>query len=327
MKVMLRWPRFPISPLALGICLLAGICPVLSSLASSPVAPKHPIAKLERLQQAFRHDRFVAYTPSEYDPREGFKKPASEVGIRADLQILRPYFDALVTYSCNAEDGMDSIVPEAARLNFHVVLGIWDVTSVREIETAVSLARQYPKTVIAVIVGNETQLFRRADWKGLEAAIRLVQAALPDVPVSTSEPISSYGNRFLRRTVDFHAPNCHWIFQSSEKDKVDTSAAVAWLKERVESLQEIPDGDKPVLIKEHGLPSEPAPFTPELQVQYWKHWMAAKPNSEKCASVFFEYCDLPWMKAQTGQEYEAHWGAWSDQRHPKPVVDILSRFR
>lgn len=308
----------------LVFCLL--FCLVVC-LSLSPIAPQKS-KKMDRLKQAFRKDRFVAYTPSEYNPLPGQKKPATFESILVDLQTLRPYFNALVTYSCNADDGLDKIVPIAERLGYHVVLGIWDVQSVREIETAVSLARRHPNTVIGIIVGNETLTMRRASWEALGAAIRIVQAALPDVAVSTTEPITEYGDEELRRIVDFHAPNCHWVFQGGNRQ--DVRAAIEWLKQRIKSLQELPYGNKPILIKEHGLPSAPLPFTPELQAQYWKIWLTEMPNTEMRASVFWEAFDLPW-KSQTNpselSEMEAHWGGWDQQRKPKPVVSILPRLR
>jgi exo-beta-1,3-glucanase (GH17 family) len=283
--------------------------------------------KLERLQQAFREDHFVAYTPSEYNPLPNEKKRATAESIRADLEVLKPFFNALVTYSCSANEGVDQIVPVAAELGFHVILGIWDVRSVREIETAVRLARTYPDTVLAIIVGNETLLFRRADWEELAAAIRLVQTALPGIPVSTTEPITEYGDEDLRRIVDFHAPNCHWVFQGG--DRQDVQAAVSWLKERIEALQGLPFGDKPVLIKEQGVPSGPAPFTPELQAEYWAAWLKTMPNTERCASAFWEAFDLVW-KPKTNpsdlSEMEAHWGGWDQIRRPKPVVNVLPQW-
>lgn len=277
------------------------------------------------MRHAFQSNKFVAYTPSEYCPLAGKITNATEESIRADLLVLKPNFDVLVTYSSNPAHGLDQVVPLAGELRMRVVLGIWDVRSVREIETAVTLSRKYSNTVIGVIVGNETQL-RAEKWENLEAAIKLVRAALPDVPVSTSEPITSYGNDDLREVVDFHAPICLWIFQGGNRH--DPKAAVAWLKERITSLREMPGGDKPILIKEHGLPSGPDPFTPELQKEYWQIWMKEMPNTEKYTSNVFESFDLPWKPKTNPSELgasEAFWGAWASQRRPKPIVAVLPK--
>lgn len=299
-------------------------------LSAESEAQKRPaqtaISGMDRLKQAFRATAFVCYTPSEMDPRPGHLKPATDLGIRADLQTLHPYFSGIVTYSCSAEQGMDRIVPLAERQGFQVILGVWDVKSVTELETAVRLARSYPKTVIAVIIGNETQLSGRADWASLEAAIRLVRAALPGMPLSTSEPISSYGNPDLRRIVDFHSPIAHWIFQGG--DSQDVGQAIQWARRRIAALQSQTEGGKPILIKESGLPSGPAPFSPELQEQYWKTWRAGNPNTAQCATSFWEAFDAPW-KTETNPSQltatEAHWGGWDEKRLPKRVIQSLPR--
>ncbi len=285
-----------------------------------------PGAEWGALKQAFLKNRFVAYTPSEYNPLKAQFKPATRDGIRADLEILKPFFNGLVTYSCNADQGVDQIVPIAATMGFQVILGIWDIHSVVELETAVRLARQYPRTVIAVIVGNETQL-RGEKWENLEAAIGLVRAALPGVPISTSEPISAYGNQELRRIVDFHSPTCHWVFSGG--DRRNAEAAVVWLRERIDALRSLQEGTKPILIKEHGFPAGPPPFNAETQAAYWRLVQEKLPSTETSALVFFEAFDLKWKPKTNPSEIaasEAHWGAWDDQRKQKPVAATFSKI-
>src|SRR5882672_1172298 len=99
---------------------------------------------LTQLRGVFLGDRFVAYAPSTFDPlRLPFVK-VSEAGIAADLAVVRPYFSGLVTYSCDPRSGMDRIVPAADRMNFKVIVGVWDVTSAEELDSAMRLAAAYP---------------------------------------------------------------------------------------------------------------------------------------------------------------------------------------
>lgn len=305
------------------IALITAVSLLLSSEARLVAASARG---MERLQTAIQKDRCVAYTPLEYCPLAGSFTNATAQSIRTDLSVLKPYFNLLVTYSCNPDHGLDQVVPVAAELEMRVVLGIWDVRSVREIEAAVSVTRRHSNTVVGIIVGNETQL-RGETWGNLESAIRLVRAALPDVPVSTSEPISSYGDDDLRAIVDFHAPICMWIFQGG--NRLDAKAAVGWTKERINSLRELPNGGKPILIKEHGLPSGPDPFTPDIQKQYWEMWQKEMPNTEDHTANVFEAYDL-WWKPKTNPSdlgaTEAFWGAWDGQRQPKVVVMALPKL-
>lgn len=279
---------------------------------------------LPRLREAFATQRFVAYTPTSQDPTAGV--PANPAGIRADLTALRPYFDAVVTYSSDPRAAMDSVVPIAAELGMQVVLGIWNVGSEQELAAAVLAARTHPETVLAVLVGNETQLAGRATPEDLEAALTRVREALPGVPVSTSEPPHHLSRPSLQRLLDFHAPNIHWLFAGGER--TDYEAAVRWLAGRVDALRELPFGDKPVLLKESGLPSGPEPFSEALQARYWQAWFAARPNSTELATVIFEAFDAPWKPSAIPGELsavEAHWGAFRHDLSAKPVVGLLPR--
>ena len=143
--------------------------------------------------------------------------------------------------------------------------------------------------------------------------------AAPEMPVSTSEPISSYGNDALCQITDFHSPNVHWIFQGGNRQ--DVKAALDWLTERTQALRSI--YPKPLLVKEHGMPSGPDPFTEALQSNYWAQVLQRVPNSTNQSVVFFEAFDLPFKTITQQSELastEAHWGAWDKDRRPKPVL-------
>lgn len=308
--------------LAFAIGVLVGLLwPRGRSTSLQTVSTKQELNPLARLSSAFLRERFVAYSPSEFNPLLRDAEPISDESIRADLRVVRSRFSAIVTYSCDPRPGLDRIVHVAREVDMRVIVGIWDVRSVVELETAVHLAKEFPDTVVGVLVGNETML-RGGKWEQLEAAIRLVKTALPDVPVSTSEPISAYGNEDLRSITDFHAPNIHWIFHSNQRQDID--GALEWLLERTQALQEI--APKPTLTKEHGLPSGPEPFSELLQSNYWAKLVQRAPNSVTQAIAFFEAFDLP-FKTNTQQSElsatEAHWGAWNVDRQPKPVLSVF----
>lgn len=286
-------------------------------------ATSAPSDKCAKLVAALRQDRFVAYTPSEYDPFSKSKSFASIEGIRQDLEVIRPYFTGIVTYSCDSLQGMDQIVPVAKDFDMRVIVGIWNVKSAHEIATAVDLAARYPDTVMGLIVGNETML-RGGSFEAVAASLQLVRRALPQVPLSTSEPVSAYGKDELRELVDFHSPNIHWIFH--DRQSQNASEATAWLWERGLALGELPSGDKPVLLKEHGFPSGPQPFSEALQSNYWSQAATRYGGSKPVGLVFFEAFDLPWKSRSNPSEFsesEAHWGAWTRERRPKPVVNVL----
>jgi len=309
--------------MALFIGLGVGDLPALGQVPQlGGVIASRPMPNMERLSTALSRDRFVAYSPSQFNPLDGERAAIDTESIRRDLQAMRGHFSGLVTYSCDPRRGLDLVVPVARDLDMRVIIGVWDVRSVGELAAAVRLASEFPETVIAVLVGNETML-RGGKWEALEAALYLVQSALPQVPVSTSEPISSYGDDHLCQRTDFHAPNVHWIFHGDKRQDVD--GAVAWLRNRVDALQSM--YPKPIVVKEHGLPSGPEPFSEVLQSNYWAKASQEVPNSTNRAIVFFEAFDLPFKRTTQQSELSAteeHWGAWRQDRTPKPVVGAVS---
>jgi len=289
--------------------------------------------KMQRLRWALKELRFVAYSPSQFNPLPREFTPATEQTIQADLETLRPYFDGLITYSCNRAQGMDKIIPIAAKLQYKaVMMGIWNITSEDEINTAIRLAKEYPSLVVAVIVGNEGILRgprNGYDYPTLEAAINKVREALPDVAVSTSEPIHEYGDEDLLSLTDFHAPNIHPWFAGGERRR-DYRAAVDWVKDWVESLQEV--SDKPLLVHETGLPSGPEPHaSPELQKTFWHTLFTEMSNTKNYGIAFFEAFDAGEWKMETNPsdipEVEISWGAFTNDRKPKPVVEVLPKVK
>ena len=200
--------------------------------------------------------RFVAYTPTDLSIVSGQVRAASKQAVRADLETLRHDFDGLVTYSC--ADGLEEVPAIASELGYRaLIIGIWDPLSEREYANAVRLARAFPQLVVGVAVGNETLLAQRHDWATLRAAIQRLRAALPEVAIATSEPFYFYLNQdppdFLA-VQDFLLPSVHplyepWFGQASDAQAVDFVLQVV---ERLSAQT-----DKPLLIKETGMPSGP----------------------------------------------------------------------
>lgn len=267
--------------------------------------------------------RFAAYSPTGYNPATRPVRRARETEIAADLNTLRPYFGGIVTYSCSPEHGLDRIVPIASQQGLRVILGVWDVVAPAELDAAVAQARAHPHTVIGMILGNET-LLRGGRWEMIEQAFERVRAVLPNMPLSTSEPISAYGNARLRGIVSFHSPNIHWVFQGG--NPADIAANIAWVKQRVTALRGQTFGEKPILIKEHGIPSGPLPYTERLQAEYWREISTALPRARDLAVVMFECYNADWkstgLKSPLGAG-EGQWGAWRQDRTPKLIVSLF----
>lgn len=287
-------------------------------------------SKLVRLSSAFKEVRFVSYTSSRFSPLPDGFVPAAEPTILEDLKTLRPYFDGLITYSCDSSQGVDKVIPIAAKLQYKAaIIGIWDIRSEEELDTAINLAREYPALIVGVIVGNEgiTRGPRLGyDYPALESAIRKVRRALPYVAVSTSEPIGEYGDEDLLRIVDFHSPNIHPWFAGTERRR-NPRLAVDYVKRWIERLRAV--SDKPCLLHEAGLPSGPEPHaSPGLQRDFWGMLFAELPNTGFFNAPFWEAFDAGDWKTKTNpsdiSEVESRWGGFENlTRNPKPVVEVL----
>ncbi len=125
--------------------------------------------------------------------------------IAEDLAQLAEISDCIRTYATDL--GLDQIPELAARAGLKVIQGIFldkDQQKNRtQISTAIRLAREYPGTVIALVVGNETLLRKDITVSDLADTIRSVKAQV-SVPVTYADVWEFWlSNRELYDAVDF----------------------------------------------------------------------------------------------------------------------------
>jgi glucan 1,3-beta-glucosidase len=108
--------------------------------------------------------------------------------IDADLALVAHYSDCVRTYSI--ENGLDRVAEIAQRHGLKVLQGLWlsgDAAKNRQqIATTVALAKAFPGTIEAVIVGNEVLLRGDLSVNDLMAIIREVKAQIRQ-PVSYAD--------------------------------------------------------------------------------------------------------------------------------------------
>jgi exo-beta-1,3-glucanase (GH17 family) len=146
-----------------------------------------------------------------YAPFRGEQTPltlATQVSaqqIAEDLAELARITDCIRTYS--TDNGLDQIPEIAAKVGLKVIQGIW-LTSNRQrnlarISTTIRLAREYPSTITALVVGNEVLLRGEMTTADLAATIRSVKAQVA-VPVTYADVWEFWlRNRELYDAVDF----------------------------------------------------------------------------------------------------------------------------
>jgi exo-beta-1,3-glucanase (GH17 family) len=319
---------------ALVIILLLEPAPGVA--ATQPVCVPHPdaLAAVTQLRAVLAQGRFVAYEPTSLKVSDGHVTPADRESIRADLRVLRPKFDALITY--DAIHGAESIAAVAATLKFRaVIIGVWDPADNAELEAAMAAARRYPQLVLGLSLGNEMLFSRRTDAASLAALIARVRTRFPAIALATTEPFHIYHQPEvapLFGQLDFLLVNAHPVFQPWFHHSTDGTAA----QFVVNVLAELaPLACGPILVKETGVPTAPtsAGFSEARQASFYRELRARlAPNAER-GFAYFAAFDAPWRAydaiavpgAAAGiHPEEAHWGLYDAERRPKQAARELS---
>ncbi len=284
----------------------------------------------DRLATTLATQRFVSYVPREFAMRYGTPQPATAAGIRDDLQRLRPYFSGIITYGLG--HGQALIPALAVEAGFQaLIVGVWDPTDTAELDQAIALARQYPQQICAVILGNEGLFWKRYSARDLQTAAAYVRERLPQLALGSSEPFSVYLDSPAAPSLlalDLLLPNVHPRFEPWFKpDNLQQASSFV-----VEVLQRLhAASDKPVLIKETGLPSAPAEqgFTAERQHAFWRLLLQRIPAGPRQNVAGFEAFDAPWKPRELQDEFgrlepsEAHWGLFDQHGNAKPALDAF----
>src|SRR5580698_4454785 len=187
------------TPLALLLISLGAIAAVWWWLAI-PInlarAPIDPDAKLQCISYAPFRGRQTSLSPATQVSREQ---------IAEDLAQLAKITDCVRTYATDL--GLDQIPELAAKAGLKVIQGIWldrdRQKNLTQISTGIRLARQFPGTVTALVVGNEVLLRGEITASELADTIRSVKAQV-SVPVTYADAWELWlRNRELSDTVDF----------------------------------------------------------------------------------------------------------------------------
>jgi len=298
--------------------------------ASHAVCAQNPVASaaLTRLRAAMEHGRFVAYHPTSLQVVYGHPTQADPDSIRADLEVLRSHFDSLITYG--SINGQEAIPAIAASLGFRaVIIGIWDPFNPPELNAALSTVKSNANVVVGISLGNEMLLFHRHSPAELTNLFDTIHAQAPQLPLTTTEPFHIFYDSAaipLLQRMDFLLANVHPIFQpwfqkSSAGDSAQFVANVV--------TQLATNFCGPLLVKETGIPTAPADkgYTDARQAAFYTELQHRFPDSPTRAFAYFSAFDAPWRLQDPGpspasppQPEEAHFGLYTEKRHPKPVV-------
>jgi exo-beta-1,3-glucanase (GH17 family) len=235
------------TPLALLILALGSIAAVwwwLATPISLARAPIDPNAKLQCVSYApFRGDQ-TPLSPTTHISAEQ---------ISEDLAQLAKISDCVRTYSI--DNGLDQVPELAAKVGLKVIQGIW-LSSNRQknaiqIATGIRLAKEFPSTITALVVGNEVLLRGEMTQSDLAATIRSVKAQVT-VPVTYAD-VWEFWLRYreIYDAVDFVTIH---ILPYWEDFPIRAKYAAAHV-ESIRRRMEVAFPGKEILIGETGWPS------------------------------------------------------------------------
>jgi exo-beta-1,3-glucanase (GH17 family) len=235
------------TPLALLILSLGSIAAVwwwLATPISLVRAPIDPNAKLQCVSYAPFRGEQTPLSPTTHISAEQ---------ISEDLAQLAKVSDCVRTYSIDS--GLDQVPELAAKVGLKVIQGIWlsgnRQKSALQIATGVRLAKEFPSTITALVVGNEVLLRGEMSQTDLAATIRQVKAQV-QVPVTYAD-VWEYWLRYreVYDAVDFVTIH---ILPFWEDFPIRAKYAAAHV-EQIRRRMEVAFPGKEILIGETGWPS------------------------------------------------------------------------
>src|SRR5689334_4113265 len=260
-----------------------------------------------------------------YTPFRGLQTPLDPATmippaqIDDDLARLKEITDCVRTYS--VDFGLDQIAGIAAKYGLKVMQGLWlsshPAKNNYQIETAIALANKYPKTISAVVVGNEVLLRGDMTATDLVRTIRGVKARV-HVPVTYADVWEFWlRNTDVANAVDFITIHILPYWEDFPVAASDAMIHVETIRRRL--VAAFPG--KEILIGEVGWPSagrmrDGALPSSANQARVIQDVLGLS-KREKFNVNIIEAFDQPWKRALEGT-VGGHWGLFdAATRAPK----------
>jgi exo-beta-1,3-glucanase (GH17 family) len=280
----------------------------------------------------------ISYGPHRDGQRPGGPAP-SRAELREDLELLRGRWGLLRIYSADEIAGdLLSLIREE-RLPFKVLLGAWIAPEAPganrlQVETAIRLANAYPDVVLAVCVGNETQV----SWSDHRLPAETLVGWLRETRLRTKLPVTTaddFGfwvqaqSEQVAREVDLIVAHVYAMWNG-----LPLEGALGFTKEKYAEVVRVHDG-RPVLLGEAGwatrrhtegdqgklIQGEPGEVPQRVFFEQFSGWVVR----ERIVSTWFEAFDENWKGGSHPDEVEKHWGLFGADRVPKQALLPPSR--
>ncbi|MFO1188349.1 MAG: glycosyl hydrolase family 17 protein [Alphaproteobacteria bacterium] len=247
--------------------------------------------------------------------------------IEEDLRLLQTYTNCVRTYS--VDQGLKEVPRVARELGMKVLLGAWigrdHKKNAIEIARLIELARAYPDSVRAVIVGNEVLLRRELPAEDLARLIREVKQAVP-MPVTYADVWEFWlKNPVVGTAADFITIH---ILPYWEDDPIEIGGAIEHVAATWRRIAAAFPG-KRIMVGEAGWPSEGRMREGALpsivnQARFVRETVSIATRENIDINVIEAY-DQAWKRASEGT-VGGHWGVFTTDRKPKypltgPVIE------
>jgi exo-beta-1,3-glucanase (GH17 family) len=344
-------------PRLVPLLLVLGAAAITGDAASAPAparggrfARQSPF--VVRPFRPFRGGRWIgnaiAYGPHRDGQQPGGPSP-TRAQVREDLGLIAKHWGLLRVYgSVGPADSILSVIT-ADRMDLEVLLGVWIEPEDRrdstgrvlealpakraenraEVEAAVRLAAAHPGTVIALCVGNETQV----SWSSHRVPPALLVGYVRELRARTGLPVTSaddYGywklpaSRALARELDFVVMHAHPLWNGKQPAEALDWTVATWrgiraaypdreivIGETGWATKRVDTGDQGKLMK--------GPVGEEPQAAFCRAF-AEWAERERVPTFFFEAFDENWKGGPDPDDAEKHWGYFRADRTPKQVL-------
>ena len=237
--------RTPLALLLTSLSIIAAVWWWLATPVTLAYAPIDAAAKLVCVSYAPFRSRQTPLTPGLI---------ISPEQIAEDLAEIATISQCVRTYS--VDNGLDRVPELAAKVGLKVLLGVWigpnRLKNALLIETAISLARDYPGVITAIVVGNELLLRKEMTASDLREIIRSVKVRV-NIPVTYADVWEFWlRNREVSDDVDFVTVHMLPYWEDFPPRAEDAAAHVDAIRKRLA----VAFPTKEILIGETGWPSK-----------------------------------------------------------------------
>ncbi len=279
----------------------------------------------------------ISYGPHRKGQAPGGESP-SDAELEEDLRIIAEHWNLIRVY--NADDISEKIftIIREKQLPIRVMLGVWLDAGPGDIANtlrAIDLAGRFDDIVIAVSVGNETQVEWSAHRMNPSDLIRHIRTIRNNVfqPVCTADDYNFWNkdaSREIAREIDFIALHMHPLWNG--KTIPETAD---WMTQIVTSVENL--HDRPIIVGEIGWATDFDPdrkgpgeqgtlvkgsatvATQEEFLVLLDRWI----DVHRKPTFLFEAFDESWKGGSGIHEIEKNWGVFYEDRTPKASFEHI----